>query len=1221
MSQYSPQVLCIQETNFKNSYSHPIKGYRCFYRNRTNVEKASGGVAIYIKDDFDAIQIPVNSNLEVTAVSLQYFQMKVSIINLYIPRNVDFTRENLQNILRQVPGPKIFVGDFNSDNVIWGSKTTDRRGREVEEFIDQNNLVLLNNGEGTRLNPITGEFSSIDLTFCDAAIGADLFWSPYPYPYGSDHLPLNITHINDNPPDNTHGALDRWNLKNADWQNFSLWLEENLPKFEPSSDVDHLSDTLSSFLIQSANLHIKKVTLPNKRPPIPWWSSECKKAIDASKKAFYRLKRHNTTENLLEFKKLRARSRYIVKKSKKESWAEFVSSLSSSSSSSNVWEKIRKIKGKNVSRSVNTIKRNDTLITSSQEIVEAFAEEYARISSNENYSPEFLNYKTTAEHNINSQTNTTANLYSHDHPLNIPFSMAELEDALSSCNESSAGPDNIPYSFLKHLPKNASSFLLSLYNKVYTSQQFPKTWSQATIIPILKSDKPRHDISSYRPISLTCAVCKLLEKMISRRLMWHLEKNRFLTECQSGFQKHKSAIDNVIHLESEIHEAFATQQKVLAVFFDLEKAYDLTWRHKIVQQLLTWGITGNITAFIQNFLKNRSIKVKINGISSNTKTLQNGIPQGSVLSTTLFLIAINDIVSTIRQPVVASLYADDLVIYVRGKNAGTLETLIQQTINSIETWTTISGFKLSSEKTKYIMFSKKKQPVSPLITLKGNAITRTDSIKFLGVIFDQQLNWREHFHYLRKCCTVGMNLLKTLAHHHWGADTNCLLTIYRSIIRARIDYALAAHIASKRSYFKGIETIENKALRIALGAFPTTPADGLHCLANELPIHDRADLSTLSFGCKILATPNNINFSNSSSVRFKGIYDQNPNVIPPLYERQNRILNKISYTLPPILPFQSSNIAPWILPPITLNLDLTKHNKSDTPPVLIRNEFNLIMSEFTNSTIIYTDASLNHSENTVGAAVVTPSTVFKYHLPKGTSVYTGELMAIYKALLYIANLQSSISVVCTDSLSSLQSISQLFADNALVQLIQQTLYQLQTYKKKVTLVFVPSHTGIPGNERADAAAREAASPENPDCSFVNIAIHSDVVSYARNQIKRLWQEKWTTSDSRLKNIKKSVSGLLSLPPNRWTQVKISRLRLGHSRLTHSFLLSREDPPLCEHCHVRLTVEHIMSECQQYTAQREECGVSLCLAESLGSDSHRLKATVEFLKATDLISKI
>ena len=393
---FSPQIICIQETNFKDNYNLPIKGYQCFYKNRINRERASGGVSIYVKNEFVTKEISITSNFEIIGVSIQYYQYKISVANIYLPPNEEVTTENLNRLILQIPSPRIILGDFNANNIIWGSKTIDKRGRCIEEFIDNNNLVLLNTGEGTRYNVNTGEFSTIDLTLCDAQIASDLTWNPHPYLYSSDHLPISIDHNRIHRP-NINTTTEKWNLNSADWIGFSTFIDNNLPEIDLDTDVNIIIEELSTLMKNAAERHIKKFTPPTNHIPVPWWNAECNNAIKASKRAFNKLKRQYTPENNIMFKKLRARTRYILKKSKRESWAQYISTINSTTPPSEIWNKIRNIKGSNSTHRVTSLVQDDKVITSNLDIAEIFADEYANSSSDDNYSKTFLQYKNTTE--------------------------------------------------------------------------------------------------------------------------------------------------------------------------------------------------------------------------------------------------------------------------------------------------------------------------------------------------------------------------------------------------------------------------------------------------------------------------------------------------------------------------------------------------------------------------------------------------------------------------------------------------------------------------------------------------------------------------------------------------------------------------------------------------------------------------------------------------------
>lgn len=220
---------------------------------------------------------------------------------------------------------------------------------------------------------------------------------------------------------------------------------------------------------------------------------------------------------------------------------------------------------------------------------------------------------------------------------------------------------------IKNLRTKDREIILKIINKLYMNEIFPELWSNAIAIPILKKGKSEHDVKSYRLISLTCSMCKLMEKVVSNRLQWFLEYKNLLPPWQSGFRKGRGTRGNLVQLETVILSAFNNGEKLLAIFLDLENAFEKTWRHSILATLKTFGIDGHILAFLSNFLSNRFFHVRCGNIMSDNFVQENGVPQGCVLSALLFCISLNKMIEKVQLPVRAMLYADDIIIYINGK--------------------------------------------------------------------------------------------------------------------------------------------------------------------------------------------------------------------------------------------------------------------------------------------------------------------------------------------------------------------------------------------------------------------------------------------------------------------------------------------------------------------------------------------------------------------------
>jgi hypothetical protein len=183
-------------------------------------------------------------------------------------------------------------------------------------------------------------------------------------------------------------------------------------------------------------------------------------------------------------------------------------------------------------------------------------------------------------------------------------------------------------------------------------------------------------------------------------------------------------------MHTDICEAMVCNEHLLAVVLDIEKAYDMVWRERVVKILSENGVDGNVLAFIANFLKRRRIRVKFNGILSDEYEIANGVPQGSVLSVTLFPVAINEIAEMISLPVEKSIFADDVTITCRGKNINTTQECIQNTLRCVENWALNSGFRFSVQKCRFILFSRNQDKNEEVqLYLKNVEIERTDIVE------------------------------------------------------------------------------------------------------------------------------------------------------------------------------------------------------------------------------------------------------------------------------------------------------------------------------------------------------------------------------------------------------------------------------------------------------------------------------------------------------------
>ena len=235
-------------------------------------------------------------------------------------------------------------------------------------------------------------------------------------------------------------------------------------------------------------------------------------------------------------------------------------------------------------------------------------------------------------------------------------------------------------------------------------------------------------------------------------------------------------------METFVCDAFIKKEHVVAVFFDLEKVYDTIWRYGILKDIHKLVLRGRLPTFVEEFLADRTIQVRVGSFLSDEYDQEQGVPQGGVLSTTLFSIKINDIEKCLGNLTDCSLYVDDFSICNRSKSMGTIERQLQHNLNKTENWAT----SFSKSKTQCVHFYQLRiQHDDPVLHLYGSPIPVVKESKFLGMVFDRKLSFIPHIKCLKAKCLKALNLLKVLFHTSWGV-TELHFSSFMSLVSVKI---------------------------------------------------------------------------------------------------------------------------------------------------------------------------------------------------------------------------------------------------------------------------------------------------------------------------------------------------------------------------------------------------------------------------------------------------
>ena len=752
---HNPGIVCLQETKLGNNEYNPGLNYIIYNSPPPAGDRAKGGAAIIAHKSLRHSLLRLNTPLQAVAATF-ILDKEITVCSLYLPPDLDFSYNDVRLLINQLPTPFLLLGDFNAHNPLWGGNTLDEKGRIFEDIIDNHNITLLNNGAMTYHNIYSNTYSAIDLSICSSNLHVDYEWSVNEHPNGSDHFPIHIRSITNEPSE----FSPKWKVDEADWEKFkeSTNMERDLNSFSSLSEAYNF---FTEVTLNGATASIPKTKGKPNRPAVPWWNKTCGNLRKITRKCYKKYKQSGSMQSKLIYQRAMAKQNKYFKKAKRESWMYYINGISSKTPTRKVWKKIRKLSGKFVPEPLPTLKINGNLVTQPELVAEKLGEHFSKISSSSNYSRQFQDIRNAQMSLDLSEDNKES--------YNAKFTLRELKDALEKTEPSAPGEDTILYEMLKHLPEKSKEFLLEIINEIWKTGIIPKSWKIALILPIKKANKDAFLPSSYRPIALTSCVCKLMEKMINTRLVWYLETNKLLSRYQYGFRKNRSTLDPLLRLSNQIQQGFADQKQTIGVFFDLEKAYDTTWRFGIMKELYRMGIKGKMIRFINSFLSDRYIKVRVGSCISRPFFQEEGVPQGSVLSVTLFAVAINRVLEKIPSSVRGSLFVDDLALYCTGYDAVSTCNNMQRAIDAVSHWANENGFKFSDSKTVAVRFCRRRnRETIPTLTLNGTILPYDTEVKFLGMIFDEKLTWKSHIDQLKVKVKKSLDILKVVSGFSWG---------------------------------------------------------------------------------------------------------------------------------------------------------------------------------------------------------------------------------------------------------------------------------------------------------------------------------------------------------------------------------------------------------------------------------------------------------------------
>ena len=392
-------------------------------------------------------------------------------------------------------------------------------------------------------------------------------------------------------------------------------------------------------------------------------------------------------------------------------------------------------------------------------------------------------------------------------PIIDPMEMnrEDIRKKLTSLNPNkSSGPDGVHPRILKEVANEIADPLMKIFQRSIHESKLPRIWKSATVTAIHKKGSTSSP-GNYRPISLTCIPCKILESLVRDSIMRHMKGKNLFSARQFGFINGRSTMLQLLHVMEKWSAELDEGNNITVAYLDFQKAFDTVPHRRLLLKLKTYGIQGNCLSWIEDFLSSRYQTVTINGEKSQPRDVTSGIPQGSVLGPTLFTIFINELPSIVESLVY--LFADDTKIF-RKMTVPSDSDDLQQDLNTLHEWTDTWLLRFHPGKCKIMNIGPK--DISSTYTLPNSttSLLETTNEKDLGVIIDSKLTFRQH---MTEKVKTANKMLGIIRRSFSNLTPTNLKKLYTAMVRPHLEYCGPVWQPTLKRDIKLIEGVQRRS--------------------------------------------------------------------------------------------------------------------------------------------------------------------------------------------------------------------------------------------------------------------------------------------------------------------------------------------------------------------------------------------------------------------------
>ena len=804
----SPDLLALSESRLSSdisSDSFKLPGY-IFHRLD---HPPSHGLGVYIKDT-----LPVARESTLECNNQEYMCFRLSLLHsttyLYFlyrsPSSsscavIDAISDSIDRAISQHPAAQVMVfGDFNVHHKEWliHSRNTDVAGTATYNFsISQGLTQIVSSPTHIPDRASDGRYL-LDLFLCS---NPDDCVAKVLSPIGnSDHSIVSVSVSYSSSP-TTFQPFHRtvFQYGRADWDGFRSFLADVPWSFVLSLGPDLAAEELSEWISLGIEIYIPSRTYQIRAHSQPWYTPECAAAIAHRNHYFKTYHRLGTLDSKCLFHDARNRCKRVLEEAKQHYANSVAGSIATQRlGSRDFWRIANSVLNRN-KPSIPPLFHGPEVLTSPLDKANLFADNFVRNSTVSDEGHPLPAFPPRTDNEVSD-------------PLITPKKVARIIHTLDASK--ATGPDRIPVIVLKMCSPELSSVLAKLFNMCLSDSVFPSSWKVASVVPIFKGAGERSEPTNYRPISLLPIISKIFECFVNQQLMGYLEDNDLLTDCQYGFRHSRSTGDLLSLITDHLNRALDHRGEARVVALDISKAFDKVWHHGLLHKLKSYGVTGRMLSIISAFLSNRKLKVVLDGQSSPTCTVNSGVPQGSVLGPTLFLVYINDLPDNVLSQL--AMYADDSTLYCVSPNSlytsrSEVAASLDRDLEKVLRWGNDWLITFNDKKTKLLSLSRSRDDAFPSIHMGPSTLPEVSDLRLLGLDISTNASWEKYISGIAKSASMRVGCLYRAQKF---LHPEAILYLYKATIRPLMEYCSHIWAGASACHLSLLDRVQKRIVNL-----------------------------------------------------------------------------------------------------------------------------------------------------------------------------------------------------------------------------------------------------------------------------------------------------------------------------------------------------------------------------------------------------------------------